>query len=147
MRTTRRWTTVGLVGPSDVRDLQKRLHDYRAALQASIDALAQQGAPLPADNSAYSIQAWGDLVERCERYESEPESDWSPLAYLYAGGAYDRGRALIAELDRWRDELARRRAPRVPAPVPVPRSELSLAGGIGLALAAFFAMMLLRHRD
>jgi hypothetical protein len=145
-RTERRWKTdVGLVGPDDVKALQAKVHDYRNALQASVDAVAAAGNPLPHDQSKFSIQAWADLVGRCVGFEGETTSGYNPFAYLYAGSAYDRGRELIVELDAFRDELANRQAPNVPAPMPVPHSELGIAGGIGFALAALVAILALRE--
>jgi hypothetical protein len=143
-RTVRRWrSVVGMVGPDDVKALQARVHDYRAGLQASIDLMAKAGNPLPIDSSKYSIQAWGDEVGRCESFELESTNVVNPFAHLYAGSAYDRGRTLIAELDEWRDELERRKAPNVPAPVPVPHSDLGLAGALGLSGLAILALVAL----
>ena len=124
----RRWRplVVGMVGPHDVADLQTRIHDYRVGLQAAIDALAGQGHGLPIDNTQWSVQAWADLVGRCETFENEAQKAWDPFVYVYAGSAFDRGRALVDALDQWRDELARRNAPGLPAPVPVPHSDVSL---------------------
>jgi hypothetical protein len=133
------------VGPNDVKTLQTKVHDYRAALQTSVDALATTGRPLAADNTRWSIQSWGDLVGRASSYEDESTSAINPMAYLYAGAQYDRGRDLIVELDAWRDELASLNAPNVPAAVPVPNSDLGLAGGIGFGLAAIVAILALRE--
>lgn len=144
--TVRSWSTiVGLVGPEDVKALQTRVHDYQAALQVSVDRLAQAGTPLPLDGSKWSIQAWGDLAGRCSYFETESTNAANPFAYLYAGSAYERGRQLIIELDAWRDELAARKAPMVPAPVEVPHSDLGIAGGLGFALAAVVAILALRE--
>lgn len=145
-RTERRWrTVVGLVGPNDVKTLQTKVHDYRSALQVSVDAMAKAGNPLPHDQSQFSIQAWGDLVGRCTQFEDESTNTINPLAYILAGSAYDRGRELIADLDTWRDHLAAQKAPQVPAPVAVPNSDLGIAGGLGFALAALVAIMVLRE--
>lgn len=133
---------VGLVGPDDVRTLQTKVHDYRVALQASVDRAAGTPAALPL-SGAGSIADWADLVGRCSSFESESES--GPLAYLYAGSAYDRGRELISELDKWRDTLDARKAPNVPSPIPVPHSDVGLAGGIGMVLAAVVVFMVLRE--
>lgn len=122
---------MGLVGPSDVKELQTRVHDYRASLQASIDQAAGTASALPL-TGPWSIAQWADLAGRCEQFESEGESTLNPLNWLYAGSAYDRGRGLIDELDKWRDQLSKQNAPNVPAPVPVPKSDLGLAGGLGL---------------
>jgi hypothetical protein len=144
--TQRRWTVeVGLVGPNDVKVLQTKVHDYREGLQVAVNAVAAAGDPLPHDGGKFSIQAWGDLTGRAVEFEGESTSDLNPLAYLYAGTAYDRGRELIEELDAWRDELARKKAPNVPAPVAVPHSDLGIAGGIGFALAALVAILALRE--
>ncbi len=133
------------MGPNDVKTLQTKIHDYRGQLQASIDAAARAGSPIASDGSQWSVQNWGDLVGRCTQFENEGTSDWNPLAYIYAGSAYDRGRELIAELDGWRDALAQHKAPNVPDPIPVPNSDLGLAGGIGYLAAAVVAFMVLRE--
>ena len=144
--TVRRWNVVvGLVGPDDVKTLQTKVHDYRSALQASVDAAAGTPAALPTDGSKWSIQAWGDLVGRCVEFEGRSTNWVNPFSHLYAGAAYDEGRSLITELDAWRDELETRKAPKVPAPVPIPQTDLGLAGGIGLALAAVVAILALRE--
>lgn len=134
--------TVGLVGPDDVKTLQTKVHDYRASLQASVDAAAGTPAALPL-TGVWSIASWGDVVGRCTQFENESTS--GPLAYLYAGSAYDRGRELITELDKWRDQLATHNAPNVPAAVPVPSSDLGLAGGIGMVLVAVVVFMAWRE--
>ena len=145
-RYVRRWrrAAIGLVGPSDVRDIQQRVHDYRATLQGVIDRAAGSKSALPL-SGPFNIADWGDLVGRCVKYEAEGESSWNPLNYLYAGTAWERGRGLVGELDSWRDELARRGAPDVPAPLPVPHSDVGLAGGIALALGAIVAILLIRE--
>ena len=146
VRTSRRWrAVVGLVGPADVRMLQTKVHDYRASLQTSVDAGGTSGKGLPLDNSKHSIQAWGDLVARCVAFESESANDYNPLAYILAGSAYDRGRQLIDELDGFRDALVALKVPNVPDAVPVPHSDLGIAGGLGFALAAVVAIFLLRE--
>jgi len=138
---------VGLVGPSDVKELQTRVHDYRASLQASIDQAAGTASALPL-TGVWSVAAWADLVGRCEQFESEGESTLNPLNWLYAGSAYDRGRGLIDELDKWRDQLAKQNAPNVPAPVPVPKSDLGLAGGLGgLGVLAALVVVLLLAKE
>lgn len=147
-RTQRRWTAetlVGLVGPNDVKTLQTKIHDYRAALQVSVDAMAKAGNPLPHDQSQFSIQAWGDLVGRCVQFEDESTNALNPLAYLLSGSAYERGRELLTDLDAWRDHLAAQKAPSVPAPVAVPGSDLGIAGGLGFALAAIVAILVLHE--
>jgi hypothetical protein len=145
-RTQRRWrTVVGLVGPTDVAALQQRVAHYRQMLEDSIAAAAKAGTQLPTDSSQYSQKAWVDQVARASAFEQESTSNINPFAYLYAGAAYDRGRVLIQELDGWRDELARLKAPNVPAPIPVPQSDLGIAGGMGFALAALVAILALRE--
>lgn len=136
---------IGLVGPNDVKTLQTKVHDYRVQLQTSIDAAARAGKPIPSDNSKFSVQNWADVVGRCTLFEDENTSDWNPLAWITSGSAYDRGRDLIAELDTWRDALAAMQTPNVPDPLPVPHSDLGLAGGIGYLAAAIVAFMVLRE--
>lgn len=133
-----------MVGPADVKDLQTKVHDYRTSLQASVDKAAGTGAALPL-TGPYNVGDWGNLVGRCVQFESEGQSDLNPLNYLLAGSAYDRGRALIGELDSWRDELARKSAPNVPAPLPVPNSQVDMVSAIGWGLAAIVAILVLRE--
>ncbi len=145
--TVRRWNNahlVGLVGPNDVKELQTKVHDYRAGIQASIDRAAGTPAALPLQGP-FNIASWGDVVGRCVIFESESASSYNPMAYLYAGAAYDRGRELITELDKWRDALAQKGAPNVPEPLPVPNSDFGIAGGLGLALAGVIAILVLRE--
>lgn len=126
--------------------LRTRVHDYRVSLQASIDRAAESGHPIsiqPGD--PFSIQRWSDLAGRCMHFEDETHHPWSPFPYIYAGAAYDRGRQLIIELDAWRDELARQSAPGVPPPIPVPNSDIGIAGGLGFALAGLVAILALRE--
>lgn len=133
-----------MVGPAEVRDLQTKVHDYRVSLQASVDAAAGTSAALPI-TGAYNIGDWGNLVARCVAFESEGESDYNPLNYLLAGAAYERGRGLVGELDSWRDHLAGKNAPNVPAPLPVPGSEVGLVGAIAWGLGAIIAILVLRE--
>jgi hypothetical protein len=148
-RTQRHWhrrALVGIVSCDDVKSMQTQTHDYRASLQASIDAAAAAGKPLAADNTPRSVQQWADLVGRTVLFENE-----TCLVGIFAGSQFDRGRGLIGELDGWRDFLASSRgglgpAPGLPAPVPVPASDVSLFGGIGqmgLLLAAVLALVVL----
>jgi hypothetical protein len=144
-RTVRRWhSVVGLVGPNDVRDLQTKVQTYHEAILASVDSWVRAGNKLPADGK-YGQGAWDSLTKREESFLAESVAEWNPLAYLMAGSAYDRGRELIAEMDGWRDELARLKAPNVPDPVPVPHSDLGIAGGLGFALVAIVAILALRE--
>lgn len=139
--TRRRWN-VGLVGPSDVRDLQRKVRPYFDALEQAITKLQP---PLPLDQSTFSGQAWVQTSERTAAFlNEEMTSDLNPLAYILAGSAYERGRQVIDNLDGWRDYLSSRKAPNVPDPVPVPHADLGLAGGIGFALAAIVAILVLR---
>ncbi len=158
-RTVRTWglprpVVVGLVGPDDVKALQTRVHDYQAALQVSVDALAKAGKPLASDNSQFSIQSWGDIAGRVSTFEGESTNAINPAAYIFAGSAYERGRQLIDELDSWRDHIAglAKQVPEtsttkvpVPDPVPVPHSDIGLGGGIGIALVAVVAILVLRE--
>ena len=131
-----------MVGPDDVRVLQDKIATYRFALQGSINLTPAPGLP---EQGVFSQTAWLDLVERCKAFEAEGASSYNPFAYLYSGTQYERGRQLIIELDKWRDELANRKAPNVPEPVPVPHSDIGLAGGLGFALAAIVAVLALRE--
>lgn len=135
---------MGLVGPADIKTLQRKVHDYRAQLQASVDRAAGTPAALPLTGE-FSVAAWGDLAGECEAFEEESASEANPLAYLYAGSAYDRGRALIDRLDKWRDFMAGQKMPNVPPPIPVPQSDLGLTGTVGLGLALVAAIFLLRE--
>jgi len=140
-----------MIGPADIRALQTRVRDYRSSLQVTVDRLAMAGAPLPLDNSKWSIQAWGDIVGRSTTFEGESTNEVNPFAHIYAGSTYERGRQLVTELDAWRDELARRAgalpptAPKVPVPDPVdvPKAEVSLFEGIGSAALVLVALFFL----
>jgi hypothetical protein len=143
MPTRRRWN-VGIVSSDDVRELQQKIRDYEADLQHSIDTAAQQGKPLDYHPGPRSIVAWGDLAGRVETYVNESPST------LFAGSQYDRGRGILTEQDGWRDYLASQRgglgpAPDVPSPVPVPSSDVSVFGGIGMVVAAVLGIMVLRE--
>ena len=142
-RTVRTWhSVVGLVGPSEVKDLQRRVHDYHTKIIASHDGLQKAD---PSKISAMREHEWTDLGMRIIAFEDENWTAWNPMNYVFAGAAYDRGRGLIEELDTWRDQLAAWKAPDVPDPLPVPHSDLGLAGGLGFALAAVVAIMLMRE--
>ena len=145
-RTHRRWTrVVGIVTPTDVKTLQTKVRDYHAQLQASVDRAAGTASALPLAGD-FSVAAWGDLAGRVSRFLDESTSEVNPLAYVHAGSAYDEGRDLVTELDRWRDELARRGAPAVPAAMPIPKTELGLGEGLGLA-AVLLAALFLWHES
>lgn len=143
-------TAVGLVSCDDVRALQKRINSYRSALGTSIDLLKSPGVWNAATKKwesrelggvgPRSTPAWTALGERCSQYEEE-----SCTLGLFAGSQFDRGRALVTELDGWRDFLASVSAPSLPDPVPTPASDVSLAGGIGWGLAAIVAVLVLRE--
>ena len=144
-RTVRTWKKydVGLVGPDDVRALQTRLQSYRDAIQMAVGPMKP---PLATDGSKWSEQAWTDLSSRVQTFiEDESTNPLNPMAYLYAGSTYERGRQLLAELDSWRDFADNAGAKNVPAPVPVPHADIGLAGGIGFALAAVVAILALRE--
>ena len=146
--TDRRWhppNVVGMVGPHDVEDLQLKVKTYHEALLVALDAWVRAGNKLPDDNSTWSSQAWDALSSREASFEAESMAGWNPLAYLYAGASYERGRELIDELDKWRDHFAEQKMPDVPNPVPVPHSDVGLAGGLGFALAAVVAILVLRE--
>jgi hypothetical protein len=130
---------VGLVSCDDVRAMQTRIKQYRDGLQASAGKLPSDKA-LDYHGGERSVQAWADLVERCVRFEAE-----SCHVGLFAGSQYDRGRELVTELDAWRDHLSSVDAPDLPAPVPVPKSDVSLLGGVGWGLAAVIAILVLRE--
>jgi hypothetical protein len=141
--THRVWNyVVGMVGPTDVRDLQARVRSYFSALEQSVASVK-----LPLDQSAFSGQAWVRMSERVGQFlNEEATNDWNPLAHIYAGAAYERGRVIIDDLDKWRDQLATLKATNVPAPLPVPHSDIGLAGGLGFVAAAVVILMLLRNR-
>ena len=148
-RYRRRWyvhgSAVGLVSCDDVRAMQKGIADQRDELQTAMAGLIGKGWTMPYHNEARSSQTWADLVGQCSGFEQE-----SCYIGLFAGTQYDRGRQLVTDLDGWRDWLAAQKAPSgevadVPAPVPIPKSDVGLAGGIGLALAAVVAIVLLHE--
>jgi hypothetical protein len=147
-RVRRRWT-VGILTCEDVQDLQKRINAYRVGLEDSIDAL-------PADRKLSGVgprsqQAWTALRDRCNTYEDE--TCWAgALGPLFVGSQFDRGKALVTELDGWRDYLASLAVPAVtstlPAPIPTPKSDVSLFGAVenvGLLLAGIAVLYLLKR--
>jgi hypothetical protein len=152
-RTVRTWNNavVGLVGPHDVQELQTKVKAYHESLLVAVDDIVRAGKPFPNDGSTFSKQAWDELSEREAQFEAESSGAWNPLAYLYSGSAYERGRRLISELDAWRDHLASLAQGMpdakisVPDPIPVPHSDLGIAGGMGLALVAFVAFLAFRE--
>jgi hypothetical protein len=155
-RTVRTWnnSVVGLVGPHDVQELQSKVKAYHELLLVAVDDVVRQGKTFPADGSTFSKQAWDDLSEREAQFVAESSAAWNPMAYLYSGSSYERGRKLIVELDAWRDHLASlvqtlpeatRAKVTVPDPVAVPHSDLGIAGGLGFALAGLIAILALRE--
>jgi hypothetical protein len=134
----RRWQ-VGIATCDDVRALQKQVNAYRSALGDSWDALP---ATMKGTTGPHGSIAFSSLGERCSLFEEE-----SCTLGLFAGGQMDRGRALIGELDAWRDWLASVKAPDLPAPAVTPKSDVSLfetalSGGTMLLVAlAAFALM------
>jgi len=136
-RVRRRWV-VGLVSCDDVRALQKQVNTYRSALGDSWDGLPadKKGTSGPHGSIAFSA-----LGERCSLFEEE-----SCTLGILAGSQMDRGRALITELDTWRDWLASVKAPDLPAPVVTPKSDVSVfeslasSGTMLLALAGLYLM-------
>lgn len=148
-----------MVSCDDVRALQKQVNAYHAALDDSIAQMhspgiynAQTGTWEARDlggTGERSSIVWRDLLDRCSQYEEE-----SCTIGLFAGSQFDRGRALIVELDGWRDWLAGQRAATnpqtqstwtVPAPVAVPQSDVGIAGGLAWAAAAVIGILLLRE--
>jgi hypothetical protein len=146
----RRWQVnrakvAGLLSCDDVSYLKAQIHTYRAQLEASASELQKKGWSWPMHNEARSAQTWADLAGLVARYEAE-----SCTLPILASGQYERGRDLVKQLDEWRDWLATQRAPGgeaadVPAPVPVPHSQVDIAEGIGWALAAIVLIMVLRE--
>jgi hypothetical protein len=136
-RVVRRWV-VGIVSCDDVRALQKQINAYRSSLGDSLDALS---ADMKGTVGPRGTLAWKELGERCSQFEEE-----SCTLGLFAGSQYDRGAALIKELDGWRDWLASVKAPSLPEPVPVPHSDVSLFGAafnastLLIALAALYLL-------
>jgi hypothetical protein len=135
---------VGLVGPNDVRDLQTKVRSYHESILVSLDSWVRQGNKLDASTGPFSQGAWDALTKREEAFLAESVAEWNPLAYVLAGSAYERGREILTDLDSWRDHLAGMKAPQVPEPIAVPHADLGIAGGLGFALAAIVAIMVLR---
>jgi hypothetical protein len=133
-----------MVGPDDVRDLQAKVTSYYGQILVALDNLRRGGTNLLATGK-FTDAAWDELTTREAAFAAESSSEVNPLAYVYAGSAYDRGRGLLTELDAWRDELDSLKAPGVPPPIVVPNADLGITGGIGLALLAVVAFMALRE--
>jgi hypothetical protein len=141
---------VGLVSCDDVQDLQKQVNTYRTRLGDSIDALTSPGVwnkatskwePRPLGNvGPHGATAWRDLGDRASHFEEE-----SCILGIAAGSQFDRGRALITELDGWRDYLASIEAPELPAPVVVPHADVSIFGGVSIGLALVLGFLLLHE--
>src|SRR5271170_7954886 len=152
--TVRQWHTavVGLVGPDDVSALQSKVRAYHEQLLVALDNLntawatgpQKTGAPLPTTGK-FTAATWDDLSSRVATFVAESSNELNPMAYLYAGSAYDRGRGLVTELDTWRDELASLGASGVPVAMPVPASDLGITGGIGMLALAVLAFMFMRE--
>jgi hypothetical protein len=129
---------VGIVTQDEVRALQTKVSDYFQQLNAVIAQESAKGDFLPHHNEQFSAQTWADLAGRVAEYTAESPS------LIFTGGQWDRGRELIEQLDKWRDYLASSRGgqgpmPNVPAPMPVPQSEVSVFGG-GLATIALVVL-------
>lgn len=137
---------MGVVGPNDVRALQTKVQHYHELLLVALDTFKRGGAALPT-SGPFTQDAWDALTAREEQFLAESVSELNPMAYIFAGGAYDRGRELIASLDTWRDWLANQKAPGVTVPdaIPVPGSDLSIASALGLAGAALLAFLIFRE--
>lgn len=141
-RTRRRWRAVGVDGittSDDIVALQLSVKDYQSQLQAVIADAIAKGWEMPYHNEPRSAQTWADLASRVDEYVHEEP------AWVFTGGQYDRGRAFVSELDGWRDWLAAQKVPNVPAPLPVPATEVSIPGAIGWGLAAIVAILALRE--
>jgi hypothetical protein len=116
------------------------VNTYRSALSDSWDQLPadQKGATGPHGSIALTA-----LGEKCSLFENE-----SCYLGILAGSQMDRGRALISELDTWRDWLSSVNAPSLPAPVVVPHAQASVfeaaADAIPMAVVALIAFLLLR---
>lgn len=137
-RVRRRWV-VGIVSCDDIKALQLRINQYRSALGTSFEQLPadQKGTTGP-----HGELAWKALTDRCAQYENE-----ECYLGLFAGSQFDRGRALVTELDGWRDWLASIKAPSLPEPVPVPHAQASLFGAtanMGVLLAVLAGLYILK---
>lgn len=145
-RTRREWhpRTVGFSTPNDVRDLQTKVQAYHEQLLIALTNLRQGGQELPA--GAFSQDAWDAMTKREEAFLAVSVNELNPLAWVDASTAFAQGRALVTELDTWRDELASLKAPGVPAdPMPVPGSQTSFFGDIGTGLMLLVGLMLLHE--
>ncbi len=143
--TVRTWKkVVGMVGPDDIRDLQTKVTSYHGQILVALDNLRRAGTNLPTSGK-FTDAAWDELTKREEAFNAESSSELNPLAYLYAGSAYDRGRAILTELDAWRDELDSLKAPGVPPPVEVPGADFGIAGGYGMLLLVAVALYAMRE--
>jgi hypothetical protein len=135
---------VGIVGPADIQDLQKRVRDYRERLMPLVASAPLTPAP---SSSPFTIIDWQALVERSTAFEDETITPLNPLDYLFSSSQYNRGRSIIVELDKWRDELMRLHVPAVPQPIPVPESDIGIleaAERVVLAVLGFYLWKTLR---
>lgn len=152
-RTRRVWShVIGLVGPNDVKDLQQKVQTYHEQLLVALTDLTTAwgsgpqatGAPLPTTGK-FTQATWDAMTAREEAFLAVSVNELNPLAWVDAANAYEQGRALIGELDAWRDELASLKAPNVPAPIDIPASKTSLFGDISTGLMLVFGIMLLHE--
>jgi hypothetical protein len=136
---------VGLVSCDDVHALQAQVTAYRGQLVTVSATLQTNGWMFPGDDPAHSAQAWVQLGNACDAYADE-----SCTLSLFAGSQFDRGRALITQLDAWRDFYAQQKAPRgapvaIPAPVVAPKSDVGVFDELGPALIVVGLFLLWRE--
>lgn len=152
--TVRRWAAiVGMVTPQQLKALQSKVQTYHESLLVALTNLQTawqagpqpQGAPLPTTGK-FTQATWDDMTQREEAFLAVSSNELNPLAWLDASSAYDQGRALITEMDAWRDELETLKAPGVPTtPLPVPASETSFLGDVGTGLMLVLAILAFRE--
>lgn len=148
--TQRRWRSIGgVTSPADVQTLQTSVKEYHSTLLPLVLAAsgANKLAPAP-DPKGFSIVDWQSVDSAVADFLAEDfgtgGSDLNPLDYLSAGGAYDRGRALVTRLDTWRDKLAALGIANVPAALPVPNTSTDLLGSTTTILVLVAAVLLLK---
>jgi hypothetical protein len=141
-----------MIGPTDVQALQEQVKAYHEQLLIALTNLTTAwasgpqatGAPLPTTGK-FTQATWDALTAREEAFLAISVNELNPLAWVDAANAYEQGRALVGELDAWRDELETLGASGVPSPIPIPASHTSLFGDISTGLMLVLGILMMRE--
>jgi hypothetical protein len=141
-----------MIGPNDVKDLQTQVQTYHEQLLVALTNLntawaqgpQKTGAPLPTSGK-FTQASWDAMTAREEAFLAVSVNELNPLAWVDAANAYEQGRALVSELDAWRDELETLGASGVPSPIPIPASKTSLFGDVTTGLMLVLGILLMRE--